>query len=120
VRYCNNRAIIFTKTLRIKPIAHCIYIAYHQSNTLLIRIQANNSQQGGLNMANDTMGLTLGEAANELRISQNTLTAWVKAGRVPYIRIGRKYLFSAEEIRRFLRGEYQPPAAPGGKSGDVA
>jgi excisionase family DNA binding protein len=62
-------------------------------------------------MANDTLGLTLGEAANELRISQNTLTAWVKAGRVPYIRIGRKYLFSAEELRRFLRGEYQPPAA---------
>jgi excisionase family DNA binding protein len=65
-------------------------------------------------MGNETMGLTLGEAANELRVSQNTLTAWVKAGRVPYIRIGRKYLFSTEEIRRFLRGEYQPPASGAG------
>jgi len=62
-------------------------------------------------MANDTMGLTLGEAANELRVSQNTLASWVKAGRVPYIRIGRKYLFSREEIASFLKGQYQPPAA---------
>ena len=58
---------------------------------------------------NETMGLTLGEASIECRVSQNTFASWVKAGRVPYIRIGRKYLFSREEIARFLKGEYQPP-----------
>jgi len=60
---------------------------------------------------NGTMGLTLSEASIECRVSQNTFASWVRAGRVPYIRIGRKYLFSREEIAKFLKGEYQPPAA---------
>jgi excisionase family DNA binding protein len=67
-------------------------------------------------MGNETMALTLGECANELRISQNTLTSWIKSNKGPtYIRIGRKYLFSREEVAAFLRGQgNQPPAAPTG------
>jgi predicted site-specific integrase-resolvase len=64
-------------------------------------------------MEQDTAGWSLSKTAHELGVSNNTLAAWVKAGRVPYIQISRKYIFSAEEIRRFLRGEYQPLAAPG-------
>ncbi len=62
-------------------------------------------------MTIETLGLTKSEAAHELRISENTLTAWVKAGRVPYIRIGRKYLFSRDELNRFLKGQCNPPAS---------
>jgi len=54
--------------------------------------------------ANETMGLTAVEAANECRVSANTFMTWVHQGRVPYIRIGRKYLFNRELLNDFLKG----------------
>lgn len=57
---------------------------------------------------NQTLGLTLVEASNECRVSPNTFMAWVRAGRVPYIRIGRKYLFSRELLNDFLKGRIPP------------
>ena len=54
--------------------------------------------------ANETMGLTVVEAANECRVSANTFMTWVHAGKVPYIRIGRKYLFNRQLLNEFLKG----------------
>jgi hypothetical protein len=34
---------------------------------------------------------------------------WVHAGRVPYIRIGRKYLFNRELLNDFLKGRTNEP-----------
>lgn len=93
-------------------IAHLLSIIY--INAELVTVQANNKQgEGVINMEQDTVGWSLDRTAHELGVSNNTLVTYIKTGRVPYIRIGRKYIFSAEEIRRFLRGEYQPSAAPG-------
>jgi len=48
---------------------------------------------------NNHLYLTSSEASTELRIHPNTLHRWVKAGRVPCIRLGgRKMLFSRKEI----------------------
>lgn len=53
----------------------------------------------------DTMAMTASEAANELKISVNTLLKWVKEGRVPAVRIGgRKYLFSRVELEKLMAG----------------
>ena len=57
-------------------------------------------------MINETIALNSQEAAMQLRISQNTLMRWVKAGKVPAIRLGgRKLLFSRREIERLVAGE---------------
>jgi len=59
----------------------------------------------------DTLALMKSECANELRISDNTLSAWLKAGKGPdFVRIGRKYLFSKTSIEKFLQNNSRPPA----------
>jgi excisionase family DNA binding protein len=53
-------------------------------------------------MGTETMALTAAQAAHELQISVGTLYAWVKAGKISYFRIGRKYLFGRKSIEEFL------------------
>ena len=53
-------------------------------------------------MGTETMALTAAQAAHELQISVGTLYAWVKAGKIGYFRIGRKYLFGRKSIEQFL------------------
>jgi excisionase family DNA binding protein len=48
------------------------------------------------------MALTAAQAARELQISVGTLYAWIKAGKISYFRIGRKYLFGRKSIEQFL------------------
>ncbi len=58
------------------------------------------------------MAMTTEQAAAELQITKLTLLTWVKAGKVPAVRIGgRKYLFSRKKIEELLSGNYQPPSA---------
>jgi len=45
-----------------------------------------------------TAYMTLAEAADFLRCSPRTLKRYLQAGRVPFTRIGRRYLFRAEEL----------------------
>jgi excisionase family DNA binding protein len=42
--------------------------------------------------------MTLKEAALFLRCSERSLKRYVKDGRVPFTRFGRRYLFRAEEL----------------------
>jgi len=66
-------------------------------------------------MANETIALSTIEAARELRCHPNTLLRWVAEGRVPYIRLGRKLLFSRSEISKLVAGQLnQPPASGAG------
>lgn len=56
-------------------------------------------------MTNETLGYTLSEAANQCRVSDHTMRAWLKAGVGPkFIKVGRKYLFSRESLVEFLNG----------------
>lgn len=42
--------------------------------------------------------MTLSETARFLRCSERSLKRYIKAGRVPFTRFGRRYLFRAEEL----------------------
>jgi excisionase family DNA binding protein len=55
-------------------------------------------------MSQETIALTSAQAAHELQISVNTLYAWVKAGKIHYFRIGRKYLFARKNIESLVSG----------------
>jgi len=50
--------------------------------------------------------LTLKEVSDDLKVSQHTIRAWVRTGRLRPTRICRRLLFSPQEIARFL-GEAQ-------------
>ena len=64
-------------------------------------------------MTNETIALSTIEAARELRCHPNTLLRWVSEGKVPYVRLGRKLLFSRSEISKLVAGQSnrQPPTA---------
>jgi excisionase family DNA binding protein len=42
--------------------------------------------------------MTLKEAASFLRCSERSIKRYIKDGRVPFTRFGRRYLFRAEEL----------------------
>jgi excisionase family DNA binding protein len=44
--------------------------------------------------------MTLPEAAKYLRVSKETMYRWVKAKKLPYHRIGRKYFFLKGSLKR--------------------
>jgi excisionase family DNA binding protein len=46
--------------------------------------------------------LTLLELAEKLRVSQHTIRAWVRLGRLRPVRVCRRLLFDPAEIIRFL------------------
>jgi excisionase family DNA binding protein len=46
--------------------------------------------------------LTLLEVADLLRVSQHTVRAWVRQGRLQSVRICRRLLFTQSEISRFV------------------
>jgi excisionase family DNA binding protein len=47
--------------------------------------------------------LTVRELAARLRLHPKTLYAFVARGSIPHIRIGRRVLFSAEQVQIWLR-----------------
>jgi excisionase family DNA binding protein len=50
--------------------------------------------------------LTVGEAARLLALSPRTLYAWVEAGRVPCVRIGRLVRFERSALNTLLDKEW--------------
>jgi excisionase family DNA binding protein len=42
--------------------------------------------------------LTLTEAARLFRVCPRTLRRWIAAGQIPFVRIGRKFLFRREQV----------------------
>ena len=53
--------------------------------------------------------LTRKEAANRMRIKEQTLALWASTGRygLPFIKIGRKVFYRIEHIEQFLENNTQ-------------
>ena len=47
--------------------------------------------------------LTAREAADVLRVGVPTLRGWVKEGRTPFVRLGRRILFDRDALLRWLK-----------------
>ena len=56
--------------------------------------------------------LTTAEAAAELRVSEETIRRWCRAGRLPTVQIGRAHRIPLIAITAALAGPYPPAAAP--------
>jgi excisionase family DNA binding protein len=52
--------------------------------------------------------LSAGEAAHALSISINTLRAWVRQQRIPYVKLGRKVLFRSEDLQAYINFHLVP------------
>ena len=49
--------------------------------------------------------LSLKDAARALAVSDRSLWEWTKAGRVPHVRLGRRVLYSPDDLRRWVEGQ---------------
>lgn len=47
---------------------------------------------------------SLKEAADYLEIAEITLRRWIKAGKLPYKKIGRNFIFDPDELKTFKKG----------------
>ena len=56
--------------------------------------------------------LTTAEAAAELRVSEETIRRWCRAGRLPTVQIGRAHRIPLVAITAALAGPYPPMAEP--------
>jgi len=56
--------------------------------------------------------LTTAEAAAQLRVSEETIRRWCRAGRLPTVQIGRAHRIPLIAITAALAGPYPPAAAP--------
>ena len=52
--------------------------------------------------------LTAAETAQLLRIHLVTLYSWVREGRIPSIKLGRKRLFDKRELQAWLEARVEP------------
>ncbi len=53
------------------------------------------------------IGLTIAEAAEQLRVATTTAREWAKAGKLPAQRIGRKWIVLQSTVNAVLRGEIE-------------
>jgi len=58
--------------------------------------------------------LSLKDAARALAVSDRSLWEWTKAGKVPHIRLGRRVLYSPDDLRRWVEGQRHGPNVPNG------
>ncbi len=56
--------------------------------------------------------LTARETSELLRVHLVTLYSWVREGRIPSLRLGRKRLFDPEAVRRWLETHRDPEREP--------
>lgn len=57
--------------------------------------------------------LTTDEAAGELRVTVRTVYTWLKEGRLPARKVGKKWLIDSDRIEELLRGEAPAPTDGG-------
>lgn len=55
--------------------------------------------------------LTVPEAAQALRVSVNTIRAWVFQRRIPVIRVGRKLVFKESDLIKVVEKGFQDAKA---------
>jgi len=55
--------------------------------------------------------LTVPEAAEALRVSVNTIRAWVFQRRIPVIRVGRKLVFKESDLIKVVEKGFQDAKA---------
>jgi excisionase family DNA binding protein len=61
--------------------------------------------------------LSLKDAARALAVSDRSLWEWTKGGKVPHVRLGRRVLYSPDDLRRWVEGQRR---GPGMANGDAA
>lgn len=57
--------------------------------------------------------LSVEEAAALLHLNVKRVQSLARAGKLPAVRVGRKWLFPREELERMLRTRHEPPASFG-------
>ena len=63
--------------------------------------------RGNSNLEGEDL-LTAAETAQLLRIHVVTLYSWVREGRIPSIKLGRKRLFAKRELQAWLQEQVEP------------
>jgi excisionase family DNA binding protein len=59
------------------------------------------------------MALTPEQIAAETSLHVNTVYQLLKKGKLPHVKLSRRYLISRVEFEKWLAGNNRPPAAPG-------
>jgi len=57
-------------------------------------------------MSNEPEFLTVEEVANRLRVHEDTVLRWIRAGRLKAYKIGRDYRIERTDYEEFLRQRY--------------
>lgn len=57
-------------------------------------------------MSNEPEFLTVEEIANRLRVHEDTVLRWIRAGRLKAYKIGRDYRIEKADYEEFLRQRY--------------
>ena len=65
-------------------------------------------------MENQSMAMTPEQIATETSLHINTIYTYIKSGKIPHIKLARRYLVSRTEFEKWLSGQSTPPAAPTG------
>ena len=52
--------------------------------------------------------ITIEDAARELHVTVETLRKYVRQGRFPAARVGRRYLLRTNDVIRYVRGQFPP------------
>jgi excisionase family DNA binding protein len=58
---------------------------------------------------------TVDEAAQRLGVSKHTLRGWVSQRRIPYVKIGRRTLFSPTDLENLIKTSTVEPRKPRGR-----
>ena len=62
-----------------------------------------------MTMINQSMAMTPEQIAAETSLHINTVYSYIKSGRIPHVKLSRRYLVSRVEFEKFLSGN-QPQA----------
>ena len=60
-----------------------------------------------------TMALTPEQVSEQTHLHINTVYNLIKSGRLPHVKLSRRYLVSAKELEKWLAGQSQPSAPTG-------
>lgn len=62
--------------------------------------------------------ITVEEAAAQLRLQVRSLRGWIRAGKIPAVRVGKRYLLDQADVDRVLREGTRRPAPLTSSGGD--